>query len=84
MEATHQSSLYNRDHQPIYATKDNCNMVQRDFLAKIEEIKSLIIKMDSKREQAKDQFRDGQMIIKKRLTAIETKLEQYNHRGGNP
>ncbi len=80
MEKTHATALYRQDHQPIYATKEDCGRVQQGFLRNIEEIKALIIKMDAKREDAKDRFTVGQSKIESRLTAIETKLEQYNSR----
>lgn len=84
MEKRHDESLYKPDHQPIYATREDCLRVQGCFLGKIEEIKTLIIDMDRKREAAKDDFRESQNHIENRLVAIETQLRSYNGRNGKP
>ena len=75
MEGKLHTSLYRPDHQPIYMSRDDCLRLQNGFCAKIEEIKTLIIEMDKKREEAKDDFRESQSKIENRLTAIETELK---------
>lgn len=78
LEERHEKSLYKEVHIPLYATREDCLTVQAGFLVKIDEVKNLIIKMDEKREKAKDEYKEGQRNIENRLTAIETKLERYN------
>ena len=68
MEKKHCSDLYTSGHQPRYVTAKICDK-------KFSELKQLLIEMDRKREDAKDQFMAGQQAIETRLTAIETKLE---------
>ena len=74
MEKKHCGALYTANHQPIYVTEERCDHIKDEFVAKVDEIKTLIISMDQKRELAKDQFAQGQLKIESRLTAIETRL----------
>ena len=74
MEKKHCSALYKPNHQPIYMTIDDCIREKHEFIGKIDEIKVLIMEMDRKREDAKDEHAKGQISIERRLTAIETRL----------
>ena len=75
MEKKHCDALYTANHQPIYVAEERCDHIKDEFVTKVDEIKTLIIEMDRKRESAKDQFVEGQLKIESRLTAIETSLK---------
>ena len=47
IEKTHDKALYRPDHRPIYMTADDCVNEKREFISKIDEIKALILEMDS-------------------------------------
>ena len=75
MESKHCDALYTKGHQPRYVTTDHCEDVQDRFSSKFDELKIMLKDMDKRREEAKDQFAEGQRKIESRLTAIETQLK---------
>jgi len=60
--------------QTNFMLRTECDDVKNTFSTKFEELKQLIIDMDDKREQAKDEAHLAQLVIGERLAAIEAKL----------
>jgi hypothetical protein len=81
METKHAKALYKEDGQLIYMSEGRCRIAQEGLSEKIDEIKTLIIKMDEKREKAKDQMAGNQLKIETRLTKIETKIGENGRSG---
>ena len=75
MEKRHCTDLFDDGHQPRYVTVSHCEDVQEKFSGNFNELKTLLLDMDKRREEAKDLFIEGQRQIENRLIAIETKLE---------
>ena len=74
MESTRRTELYQPNGQTNYITRSECGHQQEMFCNKIEELKRLLISMDKKRVEAKDELHENQRIIGERLAGIEAKL----------
>ena len=74
MEKGRKQDLYQPNGQTNYIPRVECKAVQETFCNKIDEVKTLIIDMDNKRENAKDAYHKEQRNIGERLAGIEAKL----------
>ena len=74
MEKSHKQDLYQVNGQTNYISRNECRAIQHAFCDKVDEVKALIIAMDAKREDAKDEYHAGQVLIEGRLAAIEARL----------
>ena len=74
MESDRKKELYQKNGQSIYVPRVDCLPVQETFCKKIDEVKSLILQMDEKREEAKDIYHEEQKKIAVQLASIEAKL----------
>lgn len=74
MERDRRKEFYQPNGQTNYVPRSECKNIQDTFCIKIEEVKTLIMAMDKKRETAKDEYHEGQQRIGERLAAIEAKL----------
>ena len=75
MESDRKKDLF-QNGQSIYVPRTDCLPIQETFCKKIDEVKSLIISMDEKRELAKDVYHNEQKNIAVQLAAIEAKLPE--------
>jgi len=80
MESDRKKELYRPSGQTNYVLRGECAETKKEikhtFCDKIDEVKALILNMDTKREEAKDEYYKGWVEIEKRLTRIEAKLSQ--------
>jgi len=74
MESNRKQDLYQPNGLTNYIPRVECKATQHTFCNKIDEVKSLIISMDEKREEAKDAYHEEQKNIAVKLAAIEAKL----------
>lgn len=74
MEVSHRKDLYQPNGQTNYIPRSEYKADQETFCNKIDEVKSLIISMDEKREDAKDNYHLWQTEVAERLGGIEAKL----------
>ena len=78
MEVDRKKELYKPDGQTNYIPRNECKEAKKEikhtFCDKIDEVKTLILSMDTKRAEAKDEYYKGLVAIESRLTRIEGKL----------
>ena len=75
MEANRKQDLYQANGQTNYGPRGECKAVQETFCNKIDEVKTLLVAMDDKREDTKDTYHKEQQNIGERLAGIEAKLQ---------
>lgn len=75
VESDQKKALYQSNGQTNYIPRGECKAIQETFCGKVDEVKSLIISMDEKREEAKDVYHEEQKKIAVQLMAIEAKLK---------
>ena len=74
IESNQKKALYQSNGQTHFVPRSECTSVQKTFCDKIDEVKVLIINMDTKREETKDEDHEAHRMIGERLAAIEAKL----------
>lgn len=74
MESDRKKELYGQNGQTNFILRKECLPVQQAFLSEVKEIKHILDDMNNKRENDKDQYHNGQLLLAERLTRIEGKL----------
>jgi len=74
MEVAQKLALYQPNGQTNYIPRSECEASRDTFCDKIDDIKALLVHMDEKREEAKDDDHKAHRMIGERLAGIEAKL----------